>query len=289
MIEVQYTGPKGWGSVAYSGDAGIDLPIIGEHILTAGERKDIPTGLRIALPEGYYGRITGRSSALRKRGIRVYEGIIDAGFRGELYSFVENASDIATILTPTDRVAQLIVQPVVLLTVANVEELPDSERGERGFGSSDHPSRRLPDQDPKGIMIYIGGPLDFQDLGPRETLIERIHVELGRKHSFQVFDPQVENIGEGNVRAIWDKNMDAIDGCDIVVFLFNDPPNYGFGSPIEIQHAVDEGKQVIIYHRSDNVGVYLRRLWSDFGVIVATEWADFARLLDEEMSKASNG
>lgn len=294
-MTIKYTGPEGWGDTAYPGDAGIDLPIVGEHILVAGERKDIPTGLRIELPEGHYGRITGRSSALRKRGIRVYEGIIDAGFRGELFSYVENVSLIATVLTDKDRVAQLIVQPVINLPIVRVNTLSDSQRGTKGFGSSDKKEtidllgsewreRDAPVVDPP--RIYLGGPIDYTDHGARNEYIRRLKVDIRRAATY--FDPLTENTGEPDPGAIWNKNMKALNWCDIAVFLFPDPTSYGFGSPIEIATAAAKGKRVVVWHNSEHVGVYLRKLWGD-GVIVATEWIDFIRVMGEELSAVNDG
>ncbi len=121
---------------AYRGDAGIDLPILEHRQIAPGEGCDVPTGWAISLPVGHYGRIVGRSSALRKKGVLVVEGIIDNGFRGELFSYVFNPGTETVYLSRGESVAQLIVSPVPYIVIDEVDELPESERGTKGFGSS---------------------------------------------------------------------------------------------------------------------------------------------------------
>lgn len=121
---------------AYDGDAGWDLHVLEPTHIYPKRGVDVRTGVSIAIPEGFYGRIVGRSSAFRKRGLLVIEGIIDAGFRGELYSFVYNPGETIEVLEPGDSVAQLILVPVPSVTWLEVPALPESARGVNGFGSS---------------------------------------------------------------------------------------------------------------------------------------------------------
>lgn len=129
-------------SNAYPGDAGHDLHALEDTWVPLREGRDIRTGLNVSIPEGYYGRIVGRSSTLRKRGLLIIEGIIDCGFRGELFSFAYCPPTPITMLKKgflVERgmaVAQMIVTPVPVVEWEVVEELPPSERGEAGFGSS---------------------------------------------------------------------------------------------------------------------------------------------------------
>lgn len=134
---------------AYEGDAGWDLTICEDVVIPEGEGRDVRTGIAVAIPRGYYGRIVGRSSALRKKGVLVVEGIIDAGFRGELFCFahypmeplriqdpVGTASGRVKILKTGTSIAQLIISPIPTVEWSEVVELNTSERGTSGFGSS---------------------------------------------------------------------------------------------------------------------------------------------------------
>jgi dUTP pyrophosphatase len=129
---------------AYGNDAGWDLFALEYTPLSPHVPCDVRTGIAVAIPDGYYGRIVGRSSSIRKRRIQVQEGIIDAGFRGELFSCCIYLGDTnslaasfdATAIAPGESVAQLIIQPVPLIQWAEVETLAPSKRGEQGFGSS---------------------------------------------------------------------------------------------------------------------------------------------------------
>lgn len=123
-------------SFAYPGDAGMDLTVIEPITLKPGMAADVPTGLSIELPLGFWGRITGRSSTLRKRGLLVNEGVIDQGYRGPLFVYVKNLNGRTAEVKPGDRLAQLIVAPLVRPEVMEVEELGASVRGNNGFGSS---------------------------------------------------------------------------------------------------------------------------------------------------------
>lgn len=292
MTEVlRYVGPEGWGSTAYEGDAGIDLPITTEQVLEPGEFYDLPSGIKVEIPPGYYGRIAARSGALRNRRIRVYEGVIDSGFRGELFTFVEAVGPTATAVRPGDRLAQLIIQPVVRFPTQRVEELTASERGARGFGSSDRRSgvdprvSIFPDQFITKPKTYLGGPIDFQKEGERE---ERIALLRERFPDLDYYDPKAACRGMTDPGEIIGKNNGALLGADIDVFLFPDPPSYGFGSPVEIELARQNGKRIIVWHNSDNVGVFLRWYWQQ-GVVVATDWRDFLRVLSEEIAKVTGG
>lgn len=132
---------------AYEGDAGWDLFALEDTLVPIGQPTDIRTGIAIAIPHGHYGRIVHRSSTPRKRGLMVLEGIIDSGFRGELfacaYTWVRPIDISITEFPGTEvrageSIAQLIVQKVEPVEWIFVDELTASTRGERGFGSSGH-------------------------------------------------------------------------------------------------------------------------------------------------------
>jgi dUTP pyrophosphatase len=124
---------------AYAGDAGFDLSTC-EHIeLGPGERMLVPTGLAVAIPEGYAGFVQPRSGLAARHGIAVVNspGLIDSGYRGEIRIVLLNTDRERTFVAdPGDRIAQLVVLPVPGLELVELDELPASERGVRGFGSS---------------------------------------------------------------------------------------------------------------------------------------------------------
>jgi len=124
---------------AYTGDAGLDLAACDRHELGPGERAVVPTGLAVAIPDGYAGFVQPRSGLAAKHGISVVNapGLVDSGYRGELRVVLLN-TDLGEpfVVEPGMRIAQLVVLPVPELELAEVKELPESERGVRGFGSS---------------------------------------------------------------------------------------------------------------------------------------------------------
>ena len=121
---------------AYPGDAGFDLFCREEHWIGPGESVDIPLGVRVQLPEGWWGLLTGRSSTLRKRGLLVAQGVIDQGYRGPLYAYVRNMTEEMVRVRDGERLAQLIPLPLFPGTIELVEDLEGHERGVNGFGSS---------------------------------------------------------------------------------------------------------------------------------------------------------
>jgi dUTP pyrophosphatase len=124
---------------AYAGDAGLDLAACERHELGPGERAVVPTGLAVAIPEGYAGFVQPRSGLASKHGITIVNtpGLVDSGYRGELRVVLLNTdSSEPFVVEPGMRIAQLVVLPVPEIELFVVEELPESERGVRGFGSS---------------------------------------------------------------------------------------------------------------------------------------------------------
>lgn len=123
---------------AYSDDAGLDLYVSEGTWIPAREFVDVPTALRVQLPVWGWGFLVGRSSTLRKRGLLVNPGIIDTGYRGELYAGVQNLTDKPVWVEKDDRLAQLIVMGNATRRVTPVleEDLEPHARGHNGFGSS---------------------------------------------------------------------------------------------------------------------------------------------------------
>ena len=124
---------------AYTGDAGLDLAACERVVLAPGERAVVGTGLAVAIPEGYAGYVQPRSGLAAKHGISMVNtpGLVDSGYRGELKVILLNTDRRATFVVEAGmRIAQLVVLPVPEVDPVVVDELPASERGVRGFGSS---------------------------------------------------------------------------------------------------------------------------------------------------------
>ena len=128
---------------AYEGDAGVDLATCESIELRPGERKLVSTGLAVAIPPGFAGFVQPRSGLAARDGIAVVNspGLIDSGYRGEIQVVLLNTDGERTFVAEAgERIAQLVVLPVPELDVVEVDELPGSERGARGFGSSLSPA-----------------------------------------------------------------------------------------------------------------------------------------------------
>ncbi len=124
---------------AYGGDAGLDLHALAAITLGPGERAQVPTGIAVAIPEGQAGLVLPRSGLATRSGIALVNapGLIDAGYRGELKVLLLNTDrETPCEIAAGDRIAQLVLIRVELPLPVEVEELPDSERGSGGFGSS---------------------------------------------------------------------------------------------------------------------------------------------------------
>ncbi len=124
---------------AHPGDAGADLVSTEALRLAPGERALVGTGVRIALPDGYVAFVVLRSGLAAKHGITIVNspGTVDAGYRGEIkVSLLNTDAREPYDIGVGDRIAQLIIMPVPRVTFIPVDELPDSSRGEGGFGST---------------------------------------------------------------------------------------------------------------------------------------------------------
>jgi len=123
---------------AKSGDCGLDLAnASGKQILLLPNAKElIPAGIQVKIPEGYCGLIIPRSSAFVKKGLTIITGLIDSGYTGPLYSVVWNSGLLSVTVDPWERLSQMMVFPVPQMEIESVQELPVTERGATGFGST---------------------------------------------------------------------------------------------------------------------------------------------------------
>lgn len=124
---------------AYAGDAGLDLSACERVELGPGERASVGTGLAVAIPAGYAGFVQPRSGLAARHGLSIVNtpGLVDSGYRGELTVLLLNTDRHEPfVVEPGMRIAQLLVLPVPDVDPVEVGELPASERGAGGFGSS---------------------------------------------------------------------------------------------------------------------------------------------------------
>lgn len=117
-------------------DAGLDLYALDDVHLGPSGRAIIPTGIAVAIPAGCYGKIEGRSGLAARDGVAPLGGVIDADYRGEVQVILVNHSRNNWYAKPGDRIAQLVILPIVTPDVVEVGELPGTERGDGGLGST---------------------------------------------------------------------------------------------------------------------------------------------------------
>lgn len=125
---------------AHIGDAAVDLHSRIDVLLRPGERAAVPTGIAVAIPEGYAGLVLPRSGHARRHGIGVVNGpgLIDSGYRGEISVLLINHGDQEVKFGRGDRIAQLAIVPVPAVEWVEVEDLDETDRGAGGFGSTGH-------------------------------------------------------------------------------------------------------------------------------------------------------
>ena len=123
---------------AHPGDAGVDLYAAEAVALAPGERATVGTGVAVAVPEGYAGLVAPRSGLAQRHGLSIVNapGVVDAGYRGEIQVILINHGAGPVSLSRGERIAQLLVVPVSARELLEVDELPPSERGAGGFGST---------------------------------------------------------------------------------------------------------------------------------------------------------
>ena len=123
-------------SFAHAHDAGLDLRTVAEVTVLPGERVQIATGLAIGIPVGHVGLIWDKSGLSQKKGLKTLGGVIDVGYRGEVYVGLYNTSTERYTFAAGDKIAQLLIQAILQPEIIEVLELDDSDRGTDGFGST---------------------------------------------------------------------------------------------------------------------------------------------------------
>jgi deoxyuridine 5'-triphosphate nucleotidohydrolase len=116
--------------------AGLDIYCIEDLKIGARERARARTGLAVAIPEGFYGRLAPRSGLAADKGLDVLAGVLDADYRGEIICLLYNTGDEAVALPKRSKICQLIIEKIVTPSPVWVEKLEETERGAGGFGST---------------------------------------------------------------------------------------------------------------------------------------------------------
>ena len=119
------------------GDAGLDLRSVEDVTVLPNDRYAVPTGLAFELPEGYVALIWDKSGIALKSGIKTMGGVIEHTYRGEYKIILWNTTDKPYIIKKGDKIAQMLVQPIITVEVEEVEDLSTTVRGSHGFGSAE--------------------------------------------------------------------------------------------------------------------------------------------------------
>jgi dUTP pyrophosphatase len=119
----------------HPGDAGLDLYAAVDHVLAPASVYAVPTGIKMAIPPGYVGLVWDKSG-ISLKGVHRLAGVVDAGYRGEVQVVMVNLGREPFAIKPGMKIAQMLIQPVMSVSVVETEELDDTSRGEGGFGST---------------------------------------------------------------------------------------------------------------------------------------------------------
>ena len=121
---------------AHEGDAGIDLRSAIDYILKAGESYTVPTGTKMAIPNGHVGLIWDKSGHAAKNAIHVLAGVVDSSYRGEIKIVLKNLGTNEFEIKKDMKIAQILIQPVARANLTEKDSLEYTTRGEGGFGST---------------------------------------------------------------------------------------------------------------------------------------------------------
>jgi dUTP pyrophosphatase len=119
----------------HKGDAGLDLFSCVDCVLEVREIKSVPTGIKVAIPQGYVGLVWDKSG-ISLRGIHRLAGVIDSGYRGEVQVVMVNLGNEPFSISTGMKIAQFLIQPVEEVKIVETDDLDETSRGEMGFGST---------------------------------------------------------------------------------------------------------------------------------------------------------
>jgi len=123
-------------SYAHHGDAGFDLYVPEPITLQPGDRKTIPLGIAVEIPDGYVGLMFDKSSLSHKQVLKTFGNVIDSGYRGEIHAGLINQSGQTQTLEAGQKIIQMLIMPVMTVDIEEAEVLSESERGAGNFGST---------------------------------------------------------------------------------------------------------------------------------------------------------
>jgi dUTP pyrophosphatase len=121
---------------AHDGDAGIDLRSSVDMAVMPGETGLVPTGIKMAIPQGFVGLVWDKSGYAAKNSIKTMAGVIDSGYRGEIKLVIKNLGKETFEIKKDMKVAQILIQPVIQANLVEKDDLDETIRGEGGFGST---------------------------------------------------------------------------------------------------------------------------------------------------------
>jgi dUTP pyrophosphatase len=122
-------------SYGHKGDAGLDLFSCVDWVLGPLTVRAVPTGIKVAIPQGYVGLIWDKSG-ISMRGVHKLAGVVDAGYRGEIQVVMVNLGTEPYEIKKGMKIAQMLIQPIVEVNIVETKKLDDTSRGENGFGST---------------------------------------------------------------------------------------------------------------------------------------------------------
>jgi len=122
----------------HPGDAGMDFCALENVVFSPGEQKRVPTGIAVEIPEGHVGLIWDKSSISFNLGLKVFGGVIDAGYRGEIIMCLWNSSNKEVVLEKGHKIAQMLIQKFEHCDIVEVKELSETVRGHGREGSTGH-------------------------------------------------------------------------------------------------------------------------------------------------------
>ena len=123
-------------SYAHADDAGMDLYADEKVLLEAGARVQVKSGIAVAIPKGHVGLLWDKSGLSHKSGLKMLGGVIDAGYRGEVIVGIHNLGTETVAIESGQKIAQMLIQPILQPQLTEVNELSATERGDGGFGST---------------------------------------------------------------------------------------------------------------------------------------------------------
>ena len=123
-------------SYAHEGDAGFDLYVTESFTILPQERKSIPLGISMEIPEKHTGLLLDKSGLSHKHGIKSFGGVIDSGYRGEVHVGIMNVSDVPYTFSVGDKIIQMLIMPINIVDITESDSLSESQRGHGAFGSS---------------------------------------------------------------------------------------------------------------------------------------------------------